>query len=43
VEDKEALMKALRNPGTLKDARGDWKIDEQGNPVQPIYYSQGRA
>ncbi|MFZ9439537.1 MAG: ABC transporter substrate-binding protein [Hylemonella sp.] len=37
VEDKEALMKALRNPGTLKDARGDWRIDEYGNPVQPIY------
>ncbi len=37
VEDKEALMKALRNPGALKDARGDWKIDEYGNPVQPIY------
>ena len=37
VEDKEAFMKALRNPGTVKDARGEWKIDEYGNPVQNIY------
>ena len=37
VEDKEAFMKALRNPGVIKDARGDWRIDEHGNPVQSIY------
>ncbi len=37
VEDKEAFMKALRNPGTVKDARGEWKVDEYGNPVQNIY------
>lgn len=37
VEDKEAFMKALRNPGVIKDARGDWRIDEYGNPVQPIF------
>ncbi len=37
VEDKEAFMKALRNPGVVKDARGDWRIDEYGNPVQPIF------
>ena len=37
VEDKDAFMKALRNPGTIKDARGDWKIDEYGNPIEPIY------
>lgn len=37
VEDKDAFMKALRNPGTIKDARGDWKVDEYGNPVQPIF------
>lgn len=37
VEDKVALMKALRNPGTVKDARGEWRIDEFGNPVMPIY------
>ena len=37
VEDKEAFMKALRNPGVIKDARGDWRIDEYGNPVQSIF------
>ena len=37
VEDKEAFMKALRNPGTVRDARGDWRLDEYGNPVMPIY------
>ncbi len=37
VEDKEAFMKALRNPGVIKDARGDWRVDEYGNPVQPIF------
>jgi len=37
VEDKVALMKALRNPGTVKDARGEWRIDEFGNPVMPIH------
>lgn len=37
VEDKEAFMKALRNPGTLRDPRGDWKMDEYGNPIMNIY------
>ena len=37
VEDKEAFMKALRNPGAVKDPRGDWRMDEYGNPVQNIY------
>jgi branched-chain amino acid transport system substrate-binding protein len=37
VEDKEAFMKALRNPGTIRDARGDWKIDEYGNPVMTMF------
>ena len=37
VEDKDAFMKALRNPGVIKDARGDWRVDEYGNPVQPIF------
>ncbi|MEA3193724.1 MAG: branched-chain amino acid transport system substrate-binding protein [Betaproteobacteria bacterium] len=37
VEDKDAFMKALRNPGTVRDARGDWRLDELGNPVMPIY------
>ncbi len=37
VEDRDAFMKALRNPGTIKDARGDWRVDEYGNPVQPIF------
>jgi branched-chain amino acid transport system substrate-binding protein len=37
VENKDAFMKALRNPGTVKDPRGDWKLDEYGNPVMPIY------
>jgi len=37
VEDKEAFMKALRNPGTVRDARGDWKIDEYGNPVMTMF------
>lgn len=37
VEDKEAFMKALRNPGAVRDARGEWRIDEYGNPVGPMY------
>ena len=37
VEDRDAFMKALKNPGTVHDARGDWKLDEYGNPVMPIY------
>jgi branched-chain amino acid transport system substrate-binding protein len=37
VEDKEAFMKALRNPGTVRDPRGDWILDEYGNPVMTIY------
>ena len=37
VEDKEAFMKALRNPGTVHDPRGDWKIDEYGNPVMAMF------
>jgi len=37
VEDKEAFMKALRNPGTVRDPRGEWKIDEYGNPVMTMF------
>ena len=37
VEDKEAFMKALRNPGTVRDPRGEWKLDDYGNPVMPAY------
>jgi branched-chain amino acid transport system substrate-binding protein len=37
VEDKEAFMKALRNPGALRDPRGEWRLDEYGNPVMPVY------
>ena len=37
VEDKEVFMKALRNPGALRDARGEWRIDEYGNPVGPMF------
>ena len=37
VEDKEAFMKALRNPGTVKDPRGEWRMDEYGNPIMNIY------
>lgn len=37
VENKDAFMKALRNPGTVHDPRGDWKLDEYGNPVQTLY------
>ena len=37
IEDKDAFMKALKNPGTVRDARGDWRLDEYGNPVMPIY------
>lgn len=37
VEDKEAFMKALRNPGTVRDPRGEWKLDEYGNPVMPAF------
>jgi branched-chain amino acid transport system substrate-binding protein len=37
VEDKDAFMKALRNPGTVRDPRGEWKLDDYGNPVMPAY------
>src|SRR5438105_3573124 len=37
VEDRDAFMKALRNPGTVRDPRGEWHLDEYGNPVMPIY------
>jgi branched-chain amino acid transport system substrate-binding protein len=37
VENKDAFMKALRNPGTVKDPRGDWRLDSYGNPVQTMY------
>ncbi len=37
VEDKEAFMKALRDPGAVKDPRGEWRMDEYGNPVMAIY------
>jgi branched-chain amino acid transport system substrate-binding protein len=37
VEDKDAFMKALKNPGTVHDPRGAWRLDEYGNPVMPIY------
>jgi branched-chain amino acid transport system substrate-binding protein len=37
IEDKDAFMKALKNPGTVRDARGDWRLDQFGNPVMPIY------
>jgi branched-chain amino acid transport system substrate-binding protein len=37
VEDKDAFMKALRHPGTVHDPRGEWRLDEYGNPVMPIY------
>lgn len=36
VEDKDAFMKALRNPGKVTDPRGTWTMDEYGNPVMPI-------
>lgn len=37
VEDKEAFMKALRNPGTVRDPRGEWRLDEYGNPIMPLF------
>jgi len=37
VENKDAFMKALRNPGVVHDPRGDWKLDVYGNPVQTMY------
>jgi branched-chain amino acid transport system substrate-binding protein len=37
VEDKDAFMKALRNPGTVRDPRGEWKLDDYGNPVMTAY------
>ncbi len=37
VEDKDAFMKALRNPGAINDPRGTWRIDGYGNPVENIY------
>ena len=37
VEDKDAFTKALRNPGVVRDPRGDWRMDEYGNPVMNLY------
>jgi len=37
IENKDAFMKALRNPGTVNDPRGEFKLDEYGNPVQTLY------
>lgn len=37
VEDKNAFMQALRSPGTINDPRGEWRIDQFGNPVMPIH------
>ena len=37
VEDRDAFMKALRNPGTVRDPRGEWRLDQYGNPVMPLY------
>jgi branched-chain amino acid transport system substrate-binding protein len=37
VENKDAFMKALRSPGAMRDARGEWRLDEYGNPIMPIY------
>ena len=37
LEDRDAFMKALRNPGVVRDPRGEWRLDEYGNPVMPIY------
>ena len=37
VEDKDAFTKALKNPGTIHDPRGEWKLDQYGNPVMPLY------
>jgi branched-chain amino acid transport system substrate-binding protein len=37
VEDKEAFMKALRDPGAIRDPRGEWTLHEYGNPVMPAY------
>jgi len=37
VEDKDAFMKALRNPGVVHDPRGEWRLDQRGNPVMNIY------
>jgi len=37
VEDKDAFVKALRHPGTVRDPRGEWHLDDYGNPVMPIY------
>jgi branched-chain amino acid transport system substrate-binding protein len=37
AEDKEAFMNALRNPGAVRDPRGEWRMDGYGNPVMPQY------
>ena len=37
VEDRDAFMKALRNPGVMRDPRGEWRLDEYGNPIMAIY------
>ena len=37
VQDKDAFMNALRNPGAVRDPRGEWRMDGYGNPVMPQY------
>lgn len=37
IENKDAFMNALRNPGAVRDPRGEWRMDGYGNPVMPQY------
>ena len=37
IESKDAFMNALRNPGAVRDPRGEWRMDGYGNPVMPQY------
>jgi branched-chain amino acid transport system substrate-binding protein len=37
IENKDAFMNALRNPGAQRDPRGEWRMDGYGNPVMPQY------
>src|SRR5262249_35170417 len=36
VEDKHAFVTALHHPGTVRDPRGEWRMDQYGNPIMNI-------
>lgn len=37
TDDKDALIDALENAGTIQSPSGDWTLDEQHNPVRQWY------